>query len=69
MVDSVDDFKSSRSIQGKTHLLNFEMLDGGIAFALNKVIQNSYFKKQASLEEQKKLRKKIGSFAEDRSPS
>ena len=31
----------------------FEMLDAGIASPLNKVIQNSYFKKKVSLEEQK----------------
>ena len=46
-------FKSSRSIQGNTHFLNFEMLDARIASALNKIIQNSYFKKKVSLEEQK----------------
>ena len=32
---------------------NFEMLDARIASALNKIIQNSYFKKKVSLEEQK----------------
>ena len=53
MVDSVDDLKSSRSIQGYTHFQNFETLDARIASALNKVIQNSYFKKKVSLEEQK----------------
>ena len=31
---------------------NFEMLDVEIAFALNKIIQNSHFKKKVSLEEQ-----------------
>ena len=53
MVDSVDDFKSSRSIQGYAHFPNFEMLDARIASALNKIIQNSQFKKKVSLEEQK----------------
>ena len=53
MVDSVDDSQSSRSIQGKTHFLNFEMLDAGNASALNKIIQNFYLKKKVSLEEQK----------------
>ena len=53
MADSVDDFKSSRSIQCYTHFLNFEMLDARIASALNKIIQNSYFKKKVSLEEQR----------------
>ena len=32
---------------------NFEMLDAKIASALNKIIQNSHFKKKVSLEEQK----------------
>ena len=53
MVDSVDDFKSSRSTQGKTHFPDFDMLDSRIASALNKIIQNSYFKKKVSLKEQK----------------
>ena len=46
--------KSSRSIRGYTHFPNFETLDTRIASAfLNKIIQNSYFKKKVSLEEQK----------------
>ena len=53
MVDSVDDLKSSRSIQGYTHFPNFEMLDAKIASALNKIIQDSQLKKKVSLEEQK----------------
>ena len=53
MFDSVDDFKTSRSIQGHTHFPNFEMLDATIASALNKIIQNSNFKKKVSVEEQK----------------
>ena len=53
MVGSVDDLKSSHSIQGYTHFPNFEMLDARIASALNKIIQNSYFEKKVSLEEQK----------------
>ena len=56
MVDSVDDFKSSRSIQGYTRFSNFEVLDAGIASVLNKIIQNSCFKKKVSLEEQKAQR-------------
>ena len=46
MVDSVDDLKTSRSIQGKTHFPNFEVLDAKIASALNTIIQNSHFKKR-----------------------
>ena len=51
-VDSMDNLKSSRSIRG-CHFPNFEMLDAKIASALNKIIQNSYFKKKVRLEEQK----------------
>ena len=49
MVDSLDELKSSRSIADN----NFEMLDAKIASALNKIINNSQFKKKVSLEEQK----------------
>ena len=52
IVDSVDDFKSSRWVQGCTNFQNFEMLDAKIASVLDKIIQNS-FKKKVSLEEQK----------------
>ena len=52
MVHSVDDFRSSRSIMG-TEFQHFEMLDAEIASSLNKIIQNSYFKKKVCLEEQK----------------
>ena len=52
MVDSLDELKSSRSVCGKD-FPNFEMLDAKIASALNKIIQNSQFKKKVSLEEQK----------------
>ena len=50
MVESVDDLKSSRSIKG-THGPDFELLDARIASALNKIIQNTPFKKKVSLEE------------------
>ena len=65
MVDSVDEYKSSRSIAGK-NFPTFEMLDAKIASALNKIIQNSQFKKKVSPEVQK-ARKRTVSFAEDRS--
>ena len=52
MVDSMDELKPSRSVAGKNYQ-NFEMLDAKIASALNKIIQNSHFKKKDSLEEQK----------------
>ena len=47
MVDSVDE-----SIEGKG-FPNFEMQDARIASALNKIIENSDFKKKVCLEEQK----------------
>ena len=53
IVEPVDDLKTSRSIQGFSHFLNFEMLNARILSALNKIIQNSYLKKKVSLEEQK----------------
>ena len=52
MDDSLDELKPSRSVGGK-NFPNFEMLDAKIASALNKIIQNSKFKKKVSLEEQK----------------
>ena len=52
MVDSLDELESSRSFAGK-NLPNFKLLDAKIASALNKIIQNSHFKKKVSLEEQK----------------
>ena len=53
VVDSLEELKSSRSIQSYIHFSNFEMLDARIASALYKIIQNSQFKKKVSLEEQK----------------
>ena len=52
MVESVDDLKSSCSIKG-TPGPDFELLDARIASALNKILQNTGFKKKVSLEEQK----------------
>ena len=56
MLDSMDELESSRSVCGK-NFPNFEMLDAKIASALNKIIQNSRFKKKVSLEEQKAQKK------------
>ena len=53
MVCSADDLKSSYSFQGINPFLDFELLDASIAKALNKIIQNSYFKTKVSLEDQK----------------
>ena len=52
MVESVDDLRSSRSVR-RTHGPNFELLDARIASALNKIIQNTRFKKKVSLEDMK----------------
>ena len=52
MVDSLDELNSSRSVFGQD-FPNFEMLDAKIASALNKIIQNSQFRRKVSLEEQK----------------
>ena len=52
MVESVDDLESSRSIRG-TPGPDFELLNARITSALNKIIQNTRFKKTVSLEEMK----------------
>ena len=52
LVDSVDASKSSCSFRG-FQMPKFEVLDAKIASALNKIIQNSHFKRRISLEEQK----------------
>ena len=52
MAESVDDLKSSRSVTG-THGPDFEVLDAKIASALNRIIQNTRFKKKVSLENRK----------------
>ena len=44
LVDSVDELRSSSSIRGIS-MPNFEELDARIASALNKIIQNSHFKR------------------------
>ena len=49
MVDSLEEF----AINFWNDFPHFEMLDAKIASALNKIIQNSQFKKKVSLEEQK----------------
>ena len=45
MVDPLHESKTSRSVAGKC-FPNFEMLDAKIASSLNKIIQNSQFKKE-----------------------
>ena len=50
----MEELKSSRSVAGKD-FPNFEMLDAKIASALNRLIQNSQFKKKVSLEEGEKV--------------
>ena len=52
MVESVDGLKSSGSIRG-IRTPDFAVLDAKIASALNRIIQNTRFKKKVSLEEMK----------------
>ena len=66
MVDSVDELKSSSSVRGM-QMPNLEVLDARIASALNRIINNSHFKRRVSLEEQKAQKKRTVSFVEDRS--
>ena len=56
MIDSVDDLKSSCSVKG-IRLPDFEVLDAKIASALNRIIHNTLFKRNVSLEEQKSPKK------------
>ena len=67
LVDSVDELRSSSSIRGIS-MPNFEVLDTRIASALNKIIQNSKFKRRISLED-KRPRKRTVSFEVDRLPT
>ena len=64
MVDSVNEFKSSRSTAGKD-FPNFGVLDAVIASAWNKIIHNSHFKKEGQ-SGGRRLRKRIGFFEKDR---
>ena len=57
MADPLDESKSSSTTAGK-NFSNFEMLDASIVSALDKIIQNSHFKKKVSLEEQKSQKRK-----------
>ena len=52
LVNSVDDLKSSRSVQG-TNFTDLELFDARIASALNKLWKNSHFRKRVILEELK----------------
>ena len=53
LTNSVDDLKSSCSTWRTAPFSDLELLDARIASARNKMIQNSYLKKNVSLEEQK----------------
>ena len=57
MADSVDGLKYSKSRAGRSRWANFKLLDARIASSLNKIIQNSYFKKKVSLEKLKAQKK------------
>ena len=49
MVDSVDDLKSSCSVRG-IRMPDFEVLVAKIASALNRIIDNTRFKRKVSLD-------------------
>ena len=61
MVDSVDELKSSFSVRG-IRMPNFEVLDAKIASALNRIIQNTLFKRKVSLEEMKAQKRDLFFF-------
>ena len=65
MVDFLEELKSSRSVCGND-FPNFEMLDAKIASALNKIIQNSQFKKKVRIETRKPKRGPVSSRKTDR---
>ena len=67
MVDSVDELRSSSSTRGIS-MPNFEVLDVGIASALNKIIHNSHFNTSIILRN-KKPRSRTVSFVADRLPT
>ena len=68
MVESVDDLKSSRSSRG-AHGPNFEVLDARSASALNKIVQNTRFKKKGqSGGNESSQRRPFPSRETDRSP-
>ena len=58
MVDSVDELKTSSSIRGIS-MSNFEVLDGKIASELNRIINNSHFKRRVILEVQKSRKRNV----------
>ena len=66
MVESVDDLKSSCSIRG-TQTPDFEVLDGRIASALNRIIHNTRFKKKVQSGGNESSKKKTAFSEEDRS--
>ena len=68
MVDSLDEVKSSPSVFGQD-FPDFEVLDAKIALALNKIIQNSQFKKKEGQLRGAEPKKRIGSREGDKSPS
>ena len=65
MIESVDDLIFSRSIRD-THGPHFELFDVRIASALNKIIQNSHFKKRPVWRNKKFMKRNV-SFVEDSS--
>ena len=67
-VDSVDDFKSSRSIRGKTHFQILRCWMQGLRLLWTRWSRIPTSRKR-SVWRSRKLRKRVGSYEEDRSPS
>ena len=67
VVGLVDGSTSSRSVWGSAHLPNFEMLDTRIASALKQDHPEFLLQKEKPVWRNRKLRKRIGSFAQGRS--
>ena len=53
MARSTDDLVTSQSVEGRSDVPDFEMLDARIASALRKIIINTSFKRRVSVEEQR----------------
>ena len=66
-IDSVDDLKSSDFVQGYSHFPNFEMLDARIASALKIRSSRIPTSRKRSVWRNRRLKKRIGFFPEDRS--
>ena len=53
MARSIDDCRTSQSIEGRRDVPDFDMIHARIASALRKMIFNTFFKRRVSVEEQR----------------